>query len=126
MYMSCKTLLYIHQHVSTLDQCFEHKIVMFCNSMAVQCFHPHLFSTVHVPASFQPPDVPVDEISNPPLELDEDDIQWQQWLADLMMPASTQSEEEQDDDTEYNFSADKQMEEREEFRNDRAVRIPRE
>ena len=85
-----------------------------------------LSSNAHVPASFQPPDVPVDETSNPPLELDEDDLQWQQWLADLMMPPSTQSEEDQDDDTEYNFSADKQMEEREEFRNDRAVRIPRE
>ena len=33
--------------------------------------------------------------------------------------------EEQDDDTEYNFWADKPVDEKEEFRNDRAVRIPR-
>ena len=69
----------------------------------------------------------MDETSNPPLELDEDDLQWQQWLANLMMPSSVlPSEEEQDDDTEYNYSSDKQMEEKEEFRNDRAVMISRE
>lgn len=80
-----------------------------------------------IAASFQPPDIPVDEISNPPLELDEDDLQWQQWLADLVRsPTGLSVEEEQDDDTEYNYTADRQTEEKEEFRNDRAVMIPRE
>lgn len=43
----------------------------------------------------------------------------------MMPPSVLPSEEEQDDDTEYNFSTDKQMEEKEEFRNDRAVMISR-
>lgn len=82
-------------------------------------------------ASFYPPDLPTDDTSNPPMELDEDELEWQKWLADLMtLPSSSKhssvSEDEQEDDTEYNYSADKAVLEKEEFRNDRAVKIPRE
>jgi hypothetical protein len=67
-----------------------------------------------------------------PRELDPDELWWHQWLNSLTTDplndslASHVAEEEEEEDGEYNFLADYlREEEREEFRNDRAVRIPR-
>ena len=45
--------------------------------------------TFELLASFEPPDVPAEDISmsGVELELDEDDRQWQQWLSELMQPS---------------------------------------
>lgn len=40
--------------------------------------------------------------------------------------SNTQEPDDQDDDTEYNFWSDQPEDEKEEFRNDKAVKIPRE
>lgn len=85
-----------------------------------------------IEASFNPPDIPLDDTCsintpNTTIDIDDDELEWQQWLADLMNPQSSthfQEVEEQEDDTEYNFWADHHEDEKEEFRNDRGVKIP--
>lgn len=46
-------------------------------------------------------------------------------IFDLLNPSDDVCGEEDHEDTEYNFMAEDQKEEKEEYRNDRAVRIPR-
>lgn len=97
-------------------------------------------------------DPPTPILSADHMELEEDDLEWQKWLSDLFDPTSmlssvseleeTQSMcfavaptnmndsvmsggtgKEDGDDPEYNYLADQLDEEKEEFRDDRAVRI---
>eukprot|EP00731_Ephydatia_muelleri_P016194 Em0009g618a len=87
----------------------------------------HDTSLTSIEASFNPPDAGDSSIV---IDLDEDDIQWQQWLATLTKPGEspaashTTDDGDDQDDAEYNFLADQQEEEKEEFRFDKAVRIP--
>ena len=76
-------------------------------------------------AAFQAPDAePVQEET--PNDLDEEEVEWRAWLGDLMRDFPSPAEAADEDDGDYNFLADQQQEaeEVEEFRNDRAVRIP--
>ena len=59
-----------------------------------------------------------------PNDLDEEEVEWRAWLGGLMRDFPSLAED--DDDGDYNFLADQEhdTEEVEEFRNDRAVRIP--
>ncbi|XP_019855090.1 PREDICTED: GON-4-like protein [Amphimedon queenslandica] len=80
-----------------------------------------------IEASFNPPDVPSDDESQTVQDIDEDELEWQKWLADLMNPRSADMSglDDQEDDTEYNFWAEKHDDlEKEEFRTDRGVKIP--
>ena len=86
-----------------------------------------MYVHVHV-AAFKAPDLdPLLEDSH--MELDEEDVQWRVWLQELMHggpPTVSDSGEVEEDDQDYNFLADqgKCSEEIEEYRNDKAVKIP--
>lgn len=76
-------------------------------------------------ATFQAPDAePLQEET--PNDLDEEEVEWRVWLGELMRDFPSPAEGADEDDGDYNFLADQQQEaeEVEEFRNDRAVRIP--
>ena len=75
-------------------------------------------------ATFVAPDVdPVPEERS--CDLDEEDIQWRLWLQELMCEPTPPPDSEDKEDMDYNFLSDQETaHEREEFRNDRAVRIP--
>ena len=49
--------------------------------VGVVCYYGDYFV-----ASFNPPDVPSDEESQTVQDIDEDELEWQKWLADLMNP----------------------------------------
>jgi hypothetical protein len=74
-------------------------------------------------ASFLAPDIPPDLyewIENPAVE----DIEWQQWLADLMRTdKSDQTEDNDEDDPEYKAPQVIAEEEEEEYRTDMAVKV---
>ncbi|XP_064390230.1 GON-4-like protein [Halichondria panicea] len=74
-----------------------------------------------IEGSFQPSD-PDDPPT--PREMDPDDLEWHQWLNDLMNPPES-ALEEVEEDGEYNYLAESDVVEKEELRNDRAVKIPR-
>jgi hypothetical protein len=81
-----------------------------------------------IEASFVPPDVQSDEDTATldvarHVDVDEDDLEWQRWLADLINPNDI-SYDDWDNDTEYNFMSEDFQYEKEEFRTDRAVKIP--
>ncbi|XP_048583335.1 GON-4-like protein isoform X3 [Nematostella vectensis] len=58
-------------------------------------------------------------------DLDKDDIQFQMWLQGLLNENGDLPDEDTEEDMEYNFMAENLKEEKEEYRNDRAVRIPK-
>lgn len=61
-----------------------------------------------------------------PTDLDQEEVEWRTWLGELMRDFPSPAEGADEEDGDYNFLADQQQEaeEVEEFRNDRAVRIP--
>lgn len=77
-----------------------------------------------IEATFQPPDFTADMYDTiKEDDLDFEDIEWQKWLQGLINSDEVCGEEDHED-SEYNFMAEDQKEEKEEYRNDRAVRIP--
>ncbi|XP_068694172.1 uncharacterized protein [Montipora foliosa] len=78
-----------------------------------------------IEATFQAPDFTADMYDTIPVDdMDFEDIEWQRWLQGLVNSTDDVCVEEDHDDTEYNFMAEaNQKEEKEEYRNDRAVRI---
>ena len=95
---------------------FYHLHLLFCN-----------FASSLI-AAFKAPDwEPSQDDSH--VELDEEDVQWRAWLDELMHgvpPAVSDSGDIEEDDQDYNFLADQGLclEEVEEYRNDKAVKIP--
>ena len=76
-------------------------------------------------ATFQAPDTEPQQ-EDTPTDLDQEEMEWRAWLGELMRDFPSPAEGVDEDDGDYNFLADQQQEaeEVEEFRNDRAVRIP--
>jgi hypothetical protein len=89
---------------------------------------PIELSLEELEAAFKAPDwEPSQDDSH--IELDEEDVQWRAWLDELMHgvpPAVSDSGDIEEDDQDYNFLADQGLclEEVEEYRNDKAVKIP--
>ena len=82
--------MYIHTyiHTCTYIHTYTHTYVTRCSltelihSLSPSFFHP---TPPHPsPASFIPPDV---EDPPTPMELDDEELEWQKWLHDLMNPS---------------------------------------
>ncbi|XP_072051449.1 uncharacterized protein [Amphiura filiformis] len=85
--------------------------------------HPIHQSVEEIEASFMPPDIAHDMYDSEPEDKDDE---WVAWLAGLNQPRGPESVEPPDDeqnDPEYNFLAEEEPVDTEDFRDDKAVRV---